>query len=360
MKRIVFLFCLLSTSLHAETLPDLTLPVAPGAVFDSNSSVKLAMEMTTLLDDQFSNDHYADIILDVTARLMGKFPGSTGPFRDDQGRTVFNDGESKEPQWHIEIDGNVNRRPVIEVTTPHVKSSRVEVFDRTMEVFNQMSAHPSREIGGGHIRVRIKKKNINPAQMASFLKMYYSYQDIINFSFRRDKRSHLMAAPMMDEKNHFEKFQLVLQKLQSGDKRSYEVHRQDNSAEWNMDLVGGFLRNRGIAYGLDGKSYDKFFDFNIGRLYRSYTNKEKDSMDFEFRLFDAPLDKAEARLHLKFMKAFFQLAMNTDSRFDRLYLGRMRMWRSNKDLYRENLLETLKILGLGFIEYEYLIDLNTY
>jgi hypothetical protein len=257
--------------------------------------------------------------------------------------------------YKVEIDGNTrDARPIIEITTPDVPSSRVDVFDKVMETYTTLPGGPNKKIGGGHIRFKIHKKDITPAQMANLFRVYYSYQDFILFSFRHLKRSHKTGAPSLEEKNHFDALLPILNRMRDIHV-SYDDLRKAGREDPNMHELGGMLRVRGLISG-DRKFYDKYVALNIPRLYQSYWFKDKNYLKFEFRLFDAPRSKDELRLHLKFVKALVNLGMNKTMPYERKYLGHSRRWRSGRYIYTQALKEVCETFGLDYSEYEYLVE----
>lgn len=345
------LFCL-AVHIEASVLPELK--VTPLGNFDVNKTLKLQIEMTTVYDEVVDLNHHGSKSLEVAEALHARYPLAQELTPLKERSYEFIDGVRKKP-WKIEIDGHVLGRPIVEVTTPPILAEEAELFGTVLEVFYSLPTHPMKRYGGGHVRARIKKAKVNPRQVANFLRLYYSYFDLINFSFRHEGRSHLLAAPNMEEKNHFDAFVPFLERLTGGE-RTYGELFQLERGDFNLDSVGGFLSSRKIIFTTDRVAYDKFFDFNLGRLYATYMDPEHESLMFEFRLFNAPLTEREARLHLKFIMALFNVAMNTTQVFERKHQGHVGTWKSNRAFYQEELRELLSLLKLDWEEYSYLLE----
>ncbi|MBT3583636.1 MAG: hypothetical protein HN509_01910 [Halobacteriovoraceae bacterium] len=360
MKKLSIFLSLLCWAAIASPLPDLELSLPSNALFDSNKQLRMSMEVTGIHRDEMPVDDYVQVSKKMTTSLMNFFPNSHSLTHKSKNTFVFNDGSAGKPNWKIEIDGSLNRHPILEITTPDVLTKKVEIFDQVFELLSEIPVVPNKEVGGGHVRVKIKKNMISPRQLKSFLNLYYSYQDILVFSFRSEKRSHRTAAPMMGEKAHWDSFAGWLLKGFGKSDTVYGDYRAAQLEEPTMQALGGWLKRRGILFDLEARGYDKYFAFNIARLYSTYKQRHKKSLKFEFRFFDAPTSKRELRLHLLVVKALFQKAMNNQVKLYRKDWGKMRLWRSNKAMYQRDLKGFLADLGLDYSKYTYLVEQNSY
>ncbi|MBT5095348.1 MAG: hypothetical protein HOM21_13945, partial [Halobacteriovoraceae bacterium] len=181
MKKLSFLLSLLCWAAIASPLPELELSIPANSLFDSNRELRMSMELTGIYDDQLELDEYVLVSRKMTDKLMAFFPNSNSLTHQSRNTFVFNDGTASKPNWKIEIDGSLNLHPILEVTTPDVRTTKVEIFDKTFDLFSEITVVPNKEVGGGHIRVKIKKNKITPSQLKSLLNLYYSFQDILVF-----------------------------------------------------------------------------------------------------------------------------------------------------------------------------------
>lgn len=370
MKLLTLISCLILSGQVYSQLPSVAVKVKDGARYDVNRDLRIGMELTGISREGFSADRFDDesvsrlYLLSDQLRVPYMAQASDLTKIHDKG-FKFNDGHSSKPRWKMEVDGRVVRdgllHPIYEVTTTYAKNKRIEALDYVFTAFEQFEMIPNREIGGGHIRVRVKKKHITPAQVLGVLRAYYSYQDFINFSFRAEKRSHNMAAPTLAAKfpASYPKWEKVLKTFRATDSMTVKELDDAGYPDPFFTRMGGFLKQVGIIHDLQADGYDKFLSFNLARLYRAYVRKDKSSLDFEFRLFNAPRDPREMRLHYKFISALFNLGLNELPAYEREYLGYARRWSYSKYYYEQAVDEMMEKLGLEKSEYQYLVELNS-
>lgn len=329
-----------------------------GLKFDERETM-IKNVATSLVKNLFGNDKNVEIRRKETKGNHGHGLGISYSFQDP---------EDPSRQWRVEWDGIVRnydskgkviseslRKGVIEVVTPKFQPTSEDI-NAVFKAFQENSAIPDSESGGGHINIDLKAFEGNPEAFARFLTIFHKYRGLMALMFQNSKRLKY-AEPVKLSSEFYEE----LKNFRGDDEEKLKKLLYDN--KYFNPRVGRKTR----YLQLDISSYyqdvipAKYIceDYDIRNPTVSWKQQfrvKPDVRKMEFRLMNAPRNATESSLQLKFVRALLNKALNgkkpiTGSMgpaFQRDYL-------ENTDETFRLFTEMTKELGLSAEEYRHFV-----
>jgi len=236
--------------------------------------------------------------------------------RDDQGR-----------KWRVEWDGvgrsydtsgkvipESLRGGHIEIVTPKFTPTKKDM-DSLFQAMDKTDLIPSARMGGGHINIDLKPFEGNPKAMARFLGTYYDNRNMMSLLFQHPGRG-VGAEPNRVTPN-------LINKLKNFNGTEEELKTLLYNEKFFNNRVGRKTKNNQlnlIAYFQDVIPEEYIHeDFDMKNdIWRRTFDVDPKIRKMEFRLFNAPKNAAESALHIKYVRALLNKALNET---DPVFLG---------------------------------------
>ncbi len=236
--------------------------------------------------------------------------------RDDQGR-----------KWRVEWDGvgrsyDTNGKVIpeslrgghIEIVTPKFTPTKKDM-DSLFLAMDKTDLIPSARMGGGHINIDLKPFEGNPKAMARFLGTYFDNRNMMSLLFQHPGRG-VGAEPNPVTSN-------LINKLKNFNGTEEELKTLLYNEKFFNTRVGRKTKNNQlnlIAYFQDVIPEEYIHeDFDMKNdIWRRTFDVDPKIRKMEFRLFNAPKNAAESALHIKYVRALLNKALNET---DPVFLG---------------------------------------
>ena len=276
--------------------------------------------------------------------------------RDDQGR-----------KWRVEWDGvgrsyDTNGKVIpeslrgghIEIVTPKFTPTKKDM-DSLFEAMNKTDLIPSARMGGGHINIDLKPFEGNPKAMARFLGVYLDNRSMMSLLFQHPGRG-VGAEPNRVTPN-------LISKLKNFNGTEEELKTLLYNEQFFNTRVGRKTKNNQlnlIAYFQDVIPEEFIHeDFDMKNdIWRRTFDVDPKIRKMEFRLFNAPINAAESALHIKYVRALLNKALNdTDPVFLGNYEVDYEKFAKDPEASMKEFEKHMKNLGLDPKEYRpFLLD----
>ena len=276
--------------------------------------------------------------------------------RDDQGR-----------KWRVEWDGvgrsydtsgkvipESLRGGHIEIVTPKFTPTKKDM-DSLFQAMEKTDLIPSARMGGGHINIDLKPFEGNPKAMARFLGTYFDNRNMMSLLFQHPGRG-VGAEPNRVTPN-------LINKLKSFNGTEEELKTLLYNEKFFNTRVGRKTKNNQlnlIAYFQDVIPEEYIHeDFDMKNdIWRRTFDVDPKIRKMEFRLFNAPKNAAESALHIKYVRALLNKALNeTDPVFLGSYEVDYEKFAKDPELAMKEFEKNMINLGLDPKEYRpFLLD----
>ena len=308
------------------------------------------------LGKELNNGRAVEVVSSSSSDGHGHGIDISYDLRDDQGR-----------KWRVEWDGvgrsyDTNGKVIpeslrgghIEIVTPKFTPTKKDM-DSLFEAMNKTDLIPSARMGGGHINIDLKPFEGNPKAMARFLGVYLDNRSMMSLLFQHPGRG-VGAEPNRVTPN-------LISKLKNFNGTEEELKTLLYNEQFFNTRVGRKTKNNQlnlIAYFQDVIPEEFIHeDFDMKNdIWRRTFDVDPKIRKMEFRLFNAPINAAESALHIKYVRALLNKALNdTDPVFLGNYEVDYEKFAKDPEASMKEFEKHMKNLGLDPKEYRpFLLD----